>query len=82
MLDNAFIGLDINEGKHNIKIEYVEKNFIWYVISTLISIVVTFCLYYFVNKSISRKQKEVEEKNRQEQLKIEKRKNKVKSKKK
>ena len=67
LLDNTFIGLDILEGNHKIKLEYSNDNFIIYVMSSLISLVITFILYYFINKKITLR-KMLEEKMEQELL--------------
>lgn len=67
LIDNSFIGLDIEEGKHTIKMEYIDENYKWYIISTVSSIIVTLILYYFINKSIKKK-KDKEEKIKQEKI--------------
>ena len=65
LLDNSFIGLDLKKGEHNIKLKYVDDNLRLYVISSAVSIIVTFIIYYFVNKKINvrleKERKELEE---------------------
>lgn len=56
VLDNSFVGLDIESGKHDIKVEYVDDNFKWYVVSSVLSLVVTLVIYHFINKTISKRQ--------------------------
>ena len=60
LLDGAFIGLDIENGEHDIELRYVDKNFKWYIICSLLSIIITIILYYFINKLIT-KRKNLEE---------------------
>ena len=67
LLDNTFMGLDINEGEHDIKLEYVNSSYVWYIIFSGISVIVTFVLYYFINKYITIRKNE-EEKIRLEML--------------
>ena len=55
MLDNSFIGLDIEEGIHDIVIEYIDDNFKWYILCSVVSIFITLILYFYVNKRISRR---------------------------
>lgn len=55
LLDNTFIGLDINSGEHSVKIEYVDGSYIVYIISSVVSLIVTVVLYYFINKKIDKK---------------------------
>lgn len=62
LLDNAFIGLDIKEGKHDIKIEYVDELYKWYLIASFVSIIITLGLYYFINKKITKRQIEIAKK--------------------
>jgi len=68
LLNDTFIGLDLEEGEHDIKLQYVDKKVKWYVISTIISIIVTVILYYFINKKI-KKRIEAEEKIREQRIK-------------
>ena len=58
LLDKSFIGLDINKGNHTIKIEYIDNNYKKYILITIISILITTILTYFVNKNINKKQQE------------------------
>lgn len=79
LLDNSFIGLDIEEGSHTIRMEYVDENFKWYVIWTISSVIVTLILYYFINKKITKRKNEEE---REEEKILQQRLNKKKKKKK
>lgn len=67
VLDDAFVGLDIEEGKHDIKIVNVDKNYKIYLIITGVSIFITFVLYYFINRKITKRLDE-EERIRQEEI--------------
>lgn len=58
LLDKSFIGLDIEEGKHDIKVEYVDENYKWYIIATVVSIIGTLVFYYFGNRLIDKKKAE------------------------
>lgn len=58
LLDKSFIGLDIDKGKHNIKVEYVDKNLKWYALATILSIILTIVIYITINKKIYKKQEE------------------------
>ena len=88
LLDNAFIGLDVTEGMHKIKMEYTNPGWKYYVMSSIVSIIITGLLYFFINKKITKKQKEkeriqqelLEERTKREQLKKEKNNNKKKKK--
>ena len=51
LLDNTFIGLDVKKGKHNIKLVYVDDNLKWYILSSLLSIIVTLIIYKYNNIS-------------------------------
>ncbi|MEE3342992.1 MAG: YfhO family protein [Bacilli bacterium] len=52
MIDNTFIGIDISEGKHNIKMIYVDSDLKWYIISSIVSIIVTLVVYIYSNKRL------------------------------
>ena len=67
LLDNAFIGLDISNGEHSIKLEYVNNNIKLYVLMSLCGLVISFVLYFIVNKKINKRLKE-EERIKQELL--------------
>lgn len=58
LLDNSFIGIDIDKGEHDILVEYKDDNFIWYVGSSVLSIFVTIFVYFYVNKWIDKKNDE------------------------
>lgn len=60
VLDKSFIGLDIKEGSHDIKLEYVDEDLKWYVMASVSSLIVTFVLYYFINKAIIKRKIEEE----------------------
>lgn len=79
VLDKSFIGLDIEAGVHDIKLEYAEDNFILYIIISVVSLIGTVVLAYFVNKKVTKIKEIEEEKNRE---KLNKRLNKKKNKKK
>lgn len=80
LLDKSFIGLDIEKGMHNIEIRYIDENFKWYIIATIFSLIITIVLYYFINKSISKRlakeQQDKQEKLNNQKIKREKKKNK------
>lgn len=59
VIDNAFIGLDIEEGKHDVRLEYVDENYKWYIMASSVSIIITLGLYYFINKKITKRQAEI-----------------------
>ena len=69
LLDNTFIGLDVVEGEHKIKMEYTNPGWKYYVMSSVVSIIITGILYFFINRRITKRQ--VEEKRRQEELMLE-----------
>ena len=50
VLDNTFIGLDIKKGSHNIKLINTDDNLKWYVLSSVLSIIITLILYKYLNK--------------------------------
>lgn len=58
ILNNAFIGLDIEKGKHKIKVEYVNNSYITYIISSILSIFITLLLYRFINKKVEKRHEE------------------------
>ena len=60
LLDNTFIGLNLTEGKHKIKLEYTNPGWKYYVMSSIVSIIVTAILYIFINKKVTKKQLEEE----------------------
>ena len=62
LLDNTFIGLDLTEGEHKIKMEYTNPGWKYYVMSSVVSIVITGILYFFINKKITKKKLEEEAK--------------------
>ena len=51
LLDNSFIGLDVKKGKHNIKLVYIDNDLKWYILSSLLSIIVTIIIYKYNNIS-------------------------------
>ena len=69
LLNNSFVGLDIKKGNHKIKIIYENDSYKLYITLTAISIVITILLYYFINKSITKKQKLEQEKLEEERIK-------------
>ena len=69
LLNNSFVGLDIKKGNHKIKIIYENNSYKLYITLTAISIVITILLYYFINKSITKKQKLEQEKLEEERIK-------------
>ena len=77
LLDNTFIGLDLTEGEHKIKMEYTNPGWKYYVMSSIISIIVTGLLYFFINKKITKKQLE-EQRKKEEMLQERERKNQIK----
>ena len=81
LLDNTFIGLDLEEGAHNIKLKYTDDNLKWYILSSVVSIIITVTLYYFINKKINQKKKEEIEKQKELEEKKKKKNNKKKNKK-
>ena len=62
VLDDTFMGLDIEEGEHNIRLEYVNDGYMLYIFVSLISVVITVLVYYFGNRFIMKKKKEEEAK--------------------
>ena len=78
LLDNVFLGFDIEEGLHDITIKYVNNEFKWYVIFSFIFLIITILLYFMINKRLIEKQ--MEEKRQQELLEDRKKKNKEKKK--
>ena len=58
LLDNSFIGLDINEGVHDILVEYKNDNFIWYFGCSIISIFGMVFVYFYMKRWIDRKNEE------------------------
>ena len=50
LLDNAFIGLDIKKGNHKIKLVNKDDNLKWYVLSSLLSFIVTMIIYNYMSK--------------------------------
>ena len=50
MLDNAFIGLDIKEGNHKIKLVNKNDNLKWYILLSIVSVIVTIVLYLYQYK--------------------------------
>ena len=58
LLNDAFIGLDIKEGHHNIKIKYENERYQLYLILSGSSIIITFGLCFILNKRITKKQEE------------------------
>ena len=50
LLDDAFLGLDLTEGHHDIKLVYKEKNFKYYVMASIIAVIVTLVIAYIINK--------------------------------
>ena len=52
VLDNTFIGLDIKKGKHNIKLINTDKKIKWYILSSLISIIITIIIYKYQKNNI------------------------------
>ena len=56
LINKTFVGLDINKGKHKITVKYEKESYKLYIAFTAISIVITILLYYFINKSITKKQ--------------------------
>ena len=69
LLDNTFIGLDLAEGKHKIRMEYTNSKWKYYVICSIVSIIVTGILYFFINRKVTKLQ--VEEERKMEELKFE-----------
>lgn len=67
LLDETFMGLDISEGEHEIILKYVDDKFLIYIMSSIISLIVTICLYYFINKKINNR-KIIEERILQEAI--------------
>jgi len=60
LLDDTFIGLDVKQGVHSFRMEYVDENFKWYIISSVSSIIITLILYYFINKAVTKRKIEEE----------------------
>ena len=58
VLDNSFIGLNIDKGVHNIKVEYVDSNFKWYMICSLVSIFASIGICCYINKLILKRKNE------------------------
>ena len=58
VLDNSFIGLNIDKGVHNIKVEYVDSNFKWYMICSLVSIFVSIGICCYINNLILKRKNE------------------------
>ena len=58
LLDNTFIGLNIKEGNHKIKLVYKDNRIYLYTTLTIISVIITIALNIFINKKIDFKQKE------------------------
>ena len=56
LLDNTFIGLDIKKGQHRIKLVNRDNNLKWYVLSSLISLIITIVIYLYQDKIIKYKQ--------------------------
>ena len=50
LLDGSFLGIDIKEGEHDIKLTYINSKFKYYCLGSLISLVITIVLYIFLNK--------------------------------
>ena len=73
LLDNTFIGLDLTEGEHKIKMEYTNPGWKYYVMSSVVSIIITGILYFFINKKITKKHLEEARKNEELMLEREKR---------
>lgn len=78
LLDNAFLGLDIEEGIHDITVKYIDDEIKWYVIVSFAFLIITIFLYFTINKVIIKRQ--IEEKRQQELLKEKREKNKEKKK--
>ena len=49
-LNNTFIGLNMKSGEHKIKIEYIDTNLKWYIMSSLLSLVITILIYLMKKK--------------------------------
>ena len=77
LLDDSFIGLDVKKGSHTLKLIYEDDSLGLYALLCVGSLVVTFVLYYFMNKKIDIRLEE-EERKKQEELekRLERRKNK------
>mgnify|MGYP003571273979 CR=1 FL=1 len=60
LLDNTFIGLDLTEGEHKIKMEYINSGWKYYVMSSVVAVIITGILYVFINKKITKKKKQEE----------------------
>ena len=58
LLDNTFIGLNIEKGVHNIEVEYIDSNFKWYIICSVLSIFASIGICCYVNKIILKKKNE------------------------
>lgn len=58
LLDNSFIGLNINKGIHNIEVVYVDTNFKWYIVCSVLSIFISIGVCSYVNKIIVKRKKE------------------------
>lgn len=60
LLDDAFVGLDITKGEHNISIKYVDNKVSIYVAMSTISLIITIILGITINKRIDKKKQEEE----------------------
>ena len=63
LLDKTFTGLNIKEGNHKIKIIYKNNNLIWYIIISIVSLIVTFIISHILNQKIDYK-KQIEKQKR------------------
>ena len=55
LLDNTFMGLNIKEGNHKIKIEYKDNNLKWYIATSIVSLIITIIIWLTINKKIELK---------------------------
>ncbi len=84
VLDNSFIGLDLTVGKHDIKIEYIDKDLKWYLIASGASLAITIILYFVINRIVTKRQlvEKIEQERLEEKRKEKKEKKKKKNKRK
>ena len=69
LLDNTFMGLDLENGNHSIKIIYNDNRVLLYVISSVVAIFITIIVYYYVNLKIDKEKKRLEELRKLEEIK-------------
>ena len=66
LLDNSFVGFDIKSGEHKITVEYHDHKAILYIIASVGSLLITIVLGIFINKKITKRQKEEQAKKQEE----------------